>query len=72
MTPRTSRAWKGHDFLNTCPNWASEVLIDIYMKSKCEWSSCLMKEKFKQQSYANLKLEGSLGIISIIKAWEDK
>ena len=32
----TSKTWKGHNFLNTCPNRASKKSIIIYTKSKCQ------------------------------------
>ena len=35
-------AWEGHNSVNACPNGASEVSIDIYAKSRCQWSGSLI------------------------------
>ena len=54
VMPRTPRAWKVYKSVNICPNWTSEKLINIYTKSRCQWSGYLIKLKFEQQSYASL------------------
>ena len=71
MRPRTSKAWEGCYFLNTCLNWTSEESIGIYAKNGCQWNGHLMKFEFGQQIYVGLKLVGSLDPFLAAKAWED-
>ena len=54
-----SRDCKGsnrHNFLNTCPNGASEESIGIYVKRRWRWSGCLLESDIIQGSYDGLKL----------------
>ena len=42
MMPETSKAWEGHNSLNTCLDEASEESIAIYAKSRCQWNGGLI------------------------------
>ena len=65
---KTLGAWKGPNYFVICPNRASDVLINIYAKNRCQWNGRLIETKFKQRNYANLKLVGSFGTTLAAKA----
>ena len=44
VTPGSPESLEGHNSVNTCPNGASEELIGIYSKSRCQWSGRLIKK----------------------------
>ena len=58
VTPRNSEAWEGHNSMNTCPNGASGESIDIYAKSRCQWSGFSIDLEPRLQRYGRLKLQG--------------
>ena len=49
---------EGHNSLNTCPNGEKEESISIYAKSRCQWTSLLIKEELRTGRYGRLKLQG--------------
>ena len=58
VTPRSPKSLEGRNLVNNCPNGASEEFIGIYAKSKCQWSSHLIKIKLAQGKYGHLNLHG--------------
>ena len=57
MTPKSPEAWEGHNLVNTCPKGASEEPIDIYAKSRCQWTGRLIHLEPRSQRYGRLKLQ---------------
>ena len=54
VTLGSPESLEGFNSMNNCPNGASEESIGIYTKSRCQWSSCLIKTKFGQGRYGRL------------------
>ena len=47
-----------HNSLNTRLNLASEESIGIYAKSRCQWTSCLIKKSLDKGDMAVVNLHG--------------
>ena len=58
MMPGSPESLEGRNSVNTCLNGASEESIDIYAKSKCQWSGCSIKTKLGQGRYGHLNPQG--------------
>ena len=58
VSPGNSKAWEGHNLVNTCSNGASEESITIYTKNRCQWSGRLIKIEFEQWRYDRLNPQG--------------
>ena len=55
VTPRSPEAWEEHNSVYTCPNGASEESINIYAKSRCQWSGHSIDLEPKPRNYGHLK-----------------
>ena len=51
-------AYEGRNLVNTCPNGASEEIIGIYAKSRCQWFGRSINLEPRPQRYGYLKLQG--------------
>ena len=45
VMPESPKSLEGCNSMNTYRNGASEEFIGIYAKSRCQWTSCLIKKK---------------------------
>ena len=54
VMPKSPESLEGHNSINTCPNGASEEFIGIYAKSRCLWTSCLIKAELELGRYGRL------------------
>ena len=45
VMPRSPEAWERRNSVSTCLNGASEKSINIYAKSRCQWSGRLIHLK---------------------------
>ena len=53
--------------MNTCPNEASEESINIYAKSRCQWSGCSIKKAWTMEIWS-FELVGALETTASAKA----
>ena len=58
VMPGSPDSLEGRNSVDTCSNGASEESIDIYKKSRCQWSSRLIELEPGPQSYGRLKPQG--------------
>ena len=58
MMPRSPESLEGRNSMNICPNGASEESIGIYVKSRCQWSGCSIKNELKPGRYGRLNPPG--------------
>jgi len=58
-TPGSPESSKWHNFVNTCPNGASEESIGIYGKSRCRWTGRLMETVIGGGCYGRFKPMGA-------------
>ena len=47
--PGSPKSLERRNSPNAYPNGASEESIGIYTKSKCQWTSCLMKKNLDKE-----------------------
>ena len=55
VTSGSPDSLEGRNSVNTCSNGASEESIDIYAKSRCQWSGHLTDLEPRPRSYGRLK-----------------
>ena len=49
---------EGHSSLDTCLNGTNEEFIDIFPKSRCQWSGCSIQIELGQERYGHLNPQG--------------
>ena len=48
VMPESLESLGGRNLVNICQNGARKESVGIYTKSRCQWSSCLIKTKLGQ------------------------